>query len=235
MAHPEGLRLVDLLTGHIQQYDSERRSYWTHNPDLSEEEKRENRAYVDLMDDLAEAMLKAELVDFEPSPAYASLGLQPQQVAEFSGELRELILEKLQIEIAEGFSWDLNEAAERALEIGGLVLEHSFGGRVARYLNRVARCYVAGFFPESTILCRSVLETALSEKFIQSGMTPPMRLQEKIKLAKKETFLTDDEAKKAHDIRIRGNKAVHHDPDAVKQHLLNISSLMDVLSSLFSD
>lgn len=229
-SHPEGLTLIGVLVGHIQQYDGERLSYWVHDSRLTKEEARRNRVFIDLMDDLASAILKAELAQFSPSDEL--FDFTPQQVARFEGQARDLILEKLQIEIAEDFCWRVDEAADRALEIGGLVLTDPPSSRVIGYLNRLARCYISGFFPECVILCRSVLDSALSEMFREKHSIPPQNLMGKIEFAKTSGWLSQEHYTNANTIRLRGNKAVHEDPYMVKQVLETIRLVMEVLSSL---
>ena len=90
------------------------------------------------------------------------------------------------------------------------------------YLKRVFRCYIWGLKPECVILCRSVLDVALSEKITDrlcakygDDLQPNYTLEDRIKTVEKLKLFDKDFVRRLNDIRFRGNKCVHGDMETV--------------------
>ncbi len=90
------------------------------------------------------------------------------------------------------------------------------------YLKRVFRCYVWGLKPECVILCRSVLDVALSEKITDrlcakygDDLQFNYTLEDRIKTVEKLKLFDRDFVRRLNDIRFRGNKCVHGDMETV--------------------
>jgi hypothetical protein len=64
---------------------------------------------------------------------------------------------------------DLNDRAERSVMMTRLAVRAQLSDRVAQYLRLLGRCFVAGFFPECVVVCRSVLEHSVRETFTRNG------------------------------------------------------------------
>jgi hypothetical protein len=109
---------------------------------------------------------------------------------------------------------------------------------VRRYLARLGRCYIAGFLPESVILCRAVLENAVNEAFDRrggSGGAVPHKMSLKVKHCERMGWLTSHGRSEAMNVWVRGNTAVHNDPEATRDVLGTIVLTMGVLGQLYED
>ena len=91
------------------------------------------------------------------------------------------------------------------------------------YLRRVLRCYIWGLKPECIILCRSVVEVAIDEKIPDRMCAkfcdpnkPNYTLADKLKTIEKSGLFDKEFMRILNEIRLRGNKCVHGDMDAVK-------------------
>jgi hypothetical protein len=149
------------------------------------------------------------------------------------------IHDRIQVDAAWKFSIYTQEMADRCLELADLVLETKPNESVLKFLRRLSRAYIAGLVSESIILCRAVLENAVVERFERSGIplpaTPEGKSTMTSRLATALSFgwLSDDAWAAAKEIWIRGNTAVHKDPDVATQALDTVKKTMLVLSQLY--
>jgi len=90
------------------------------------------------------------------------------------------------------------------------------------------------------MLCRSVLENGIKEKFDQKNIPMPATAQGKsemrvrIEAARKFKWLSNPSAELAMVVWRRGSKAVHEDPEATGEVWDTIRSTMQILNELYS-
>ncbi len=93
---------------------------------------------------------------------------------------------------------------------------------VTRYLDLLRRSFVAGHYPETIVLCRAVVEGAVNRAiplnetipYARPGRDPSMA--DKLKHLVKMGRLPRSLERKALDVWVRGNKAIHEDPGMYK-------------------
>jgi hypothetical protein len=136
--------------------------------------------------------------------------------------------ERLEAHLAEDAIGKIEEAARRLTSldyelyiIGNL---HSTPA-VTDFLQLVMRSYLWGFDTECIILCRSAMENAIKNR-VGSGY----RLVDLIDVAKREGILNDETAKIATSIRLRGNNALHKDPNSTKDIRRTIKETVKIIS-----
>jgi hypothetical protein len=146
---------------------------------------------------------------------------------------------QVELEIARAFALHTDKMAERCLELARMALEISPGETVLRFLNRLGRCYIAGFFPESVVMCRAVLENAVLERFEREGKPLPVpapgKSEMRARLARAEDhgWLTRKQRTEAWSIWERESKAAHHDPAVTTAVLDNIRTTVELLAILY--
>src|SRR4030042_2827491 len=109
---------------------------------------------------------------------------------------------------------------------------------VKDFLRLVMRSYLWGFDTESVILCRSAMEKAfenrvtyeMCEKYFGPPHGGDYSLQARVIVAKREGMLNDEIAEIATKIRLRGNTALHRDPNATKNIYETITDTIRVIS-----
>ena len=138
----------------------------------------------------------------------------------------------LEVAAARQFVDGMAGVTSRAQEIVWLALNTQPSRRVTAYLSRLGRCYVAGFDAEVVILCRSVLDTALRD-VVGDGCSGPTSMAGRIECLRERGDLSAECVSAAHQIRIRGNKAVHEEPADSTAALDTVRKTMMVLSELF--
>lgn len=147
MAIPRGTELEDCIYAAINTYADSRSDYFAGF-------KESSREIVRAFEEIAQHVLEggAELhVSAEVEPSL--MNMLRVLDAPKNKQLRNLVLECLQIDHAFA-SVDVAGKAERSLELVKLFLSTSPAEPALRYLRRLTRCYVAGFYPECVILCR---------------------------------------------------------------------------------
>lgn len=153
-------------------------------------------------------------------------------------EVPRRLLMHLELQVARSFTLATDEMAERCVELARLVVTNHPGSAVQRFLQRLGRCYVAGFFPETIIMCRAALENALNDKFgrerkpfpgAPEGRSP---MRAKLRRAEELGWLTRQQSNEAFAVWERGSKAAHNDPEATKAVLATVESTMSLLRSL---
>jgi hypothetical protein len=155
-------------------------------------------------------------------------------------ELHEDVMLALRLTLARKYLPATDRMAERCVELTRLVIRATPNRWVSRFLTRVARCYIAGFTNECIVVCRAVLENAVTERFVRAGVPvpgtdagkSPMRVR--LDAAKMLTWLSAGGTVDAWTVWTRGNKAVHDDPELVNQTLETIRLTMRVLDELYA-
>jgi hypothetical protein len=151
------------------------------------------------------------------------------------GELSDYLLaQRVEELLAATLLPDLAIAAERTIEIASFVVEHQPSPPVSRYLERLSRCYLAGFDSECVILCRAVLESAIRERFASEFPAVSGTMREKLALATSRGWLSESTATDAFTVWVRGNKAVHEDPELVRDVFGTVRMVLGVLDELLS-
>lgn len=156
------------------------------------------------------------------------------------GIVHTVIRDRLEIEFAFEFCTDVEGRAQRSLELLELVLSHAPSHNVQRYLRHLTRCYIDGAYPECVMLCRAVLENAVRDRFEQSNIPTPATasghssMSSRLVFAQKARWLTPNQARDANTIWLRGNKAIHDDPEATTDILGTIRMTISVLQALLS-
>jgi hypothetical protein len=132
-----------------------------------------------------------------------------------------LVRERLQITIALKMAPRSAEMADRCLDATRALIVAKPGTRVLKYVRRLTSCYIAGFFPECVVLARAVVERALKDTFERTRKPLPAvergqsALKALIDEAQRSGWLSEEAGAAADQIRHRGNKAVHDDPELV--------------------
>lgn len=193
-----------------------------------------------IVDDIAQDLLKTSehMLPSSNLQRVYTLGKLPSASLEEIG-VKEIALESIQVEVAWEYCTGTRQMAERVLELSDQVVFGEPNKSVRRFLRRLSRAYVVGLFPECVILCRAVMEGALGEKFQLSGVPAPedekgrSDLKVRIDAAERFGWITADDARAAHDVRIRGNKALHDDPLVTADAWDTLRKTMTVLRSLY--
>jgi hypothetical protein len=155
-------------------------------------------------------------------------------------ELHEDVMLALRLALARRYLPGTDQMAERCVELTRLVIRATPQQPVSRFLGRVARCYIAGFTNECIMVCRAVLENAVTERFDRAGVPVPgtdsgkSAMKVRIDAARMLKWLSSKGSNDAWIIWTRGNKAVHDDPEVVNQSLDTIRLTMGVLEELYA-
>jgi hypothetical protein len=150
-------------------------------------------------------------------------------------------IERLEAYFAENLVEKIEEAAKRLMSLEDdlyHVRKIRLTPAVKDFLLLVRRSYLWGFDTESVILCRSAMEKALENRvtyeICEKYFGPPhgggYSLQDRIIAAKREGILNDETAEIAEKIRLRGNTALHKDPNATKDIYGTIRDTIRVIS-----
>lgn len=111
-----------------------------------------------------------------------------------------------------------NECLERIKEVVNLSSKRIYSGNgISEYVlqleSSTTQHYILGTFPGCVVLSRTAVERALKEELAKKGY--PDKCLERLDLkniidsAEDESIISEDHAKKAHEIRERGNKYAH--------------------------
>jgi hypothetical protein len=135
-----------------------------------------------------------------------------------------MVWEELCISAAMGLIRHVEHAADHMLDLWGEIVQGNVPKQAAVFLKLVSRCYIWGFAPECVILCRSALERA-----IDKCVPNVSGLQKQIDAAFDKGIIDKATQRLAHDVRIRGIKAVHYDPQATQDVLGTIRDTLTVI------
>ena len=118
---------------------------------------------------------------------------------------------------------DLEDKAQRVVDLLAVLLEDQPSGRAAAYLQRVARCYIEGLDPECLVMCRAVLDSVFEEAVSTAdvkGILPSERIKGSVQLAHRIEAaerlgrINKSVAQLAKTIKDAGNDAIHSIPVA---------------------
>jgi hypothetical protein len=226
MFYEEGSSLdLDLI---IQNYEDDRERYWS--------DEGAGTEYIRLVDNLAKMLLRGsiELVqpgkDFEDPTAFdwdqvrTLLNIEP---------IAERIFERLEIDAAWEYSTGARSMAQRCLELADLAISASPNRAVMKFLGRLSRCYIAGFFPECVMLCRAVLENGIRETYQQRSQPLPDTMRARLDWARMCGWLSEENRTAALTVWTRGNTAVHADPSVTTEVLETIRMTLGILGELY--
>lgn len=115
------------------------------------------------------------------------------------------------------------------------------GEKVTDYMRQATTCYLYGLPSAAAVLCRTVLEFALEEKFGDLGGIPkPVDkankqgyLQGLINCAGRRKILSVELVPKAHSIRIVGRNAIHKSACTEEEALETIKNMGEILSHIY--
>jgi hypothetical protein len=227
--------LDTLIEAAIQEFEAERERYWKQDPE---------NYFMDLSDGIASLVLEAsdELVapagSREAEPWFQWEGAS--QLLDGDGPLLGTIQEQLQLQLAWQLSANTRQIAARCMEVAREVVSTRPSEPVLRYLRRLSRCYVAGFYPECIILCRAVLENALVEVFSRKRIPLPATAEGKSSMAGKLDaavrlgWLTTHSRGIAMAVWKRGSKAAHEDPTVTQEVFGTVQMTLGLLRELSS-
>jgi hypothetical protein len=219
-----GQNLSVLIESIVQAYEDDREREWA-----DDEQSVRLREFVD---SVAHALVdsSSELVLAVPGAIGANWD-SARAVIEVL-ELRRDVQEKVEILLAWRFATRSDEMAQRCLQLAELLLTRSPGERVLRFMRRLSRCYIAGLIPESVMVSRAVLESAIDEATQRHGLTTDGRMRGKLAALVNGKYLTHASREQAWLVWTRGNTAIHHDPEAVGDALETVTMTLAVLREL---
>jgi hypothetical protein len=153
-----------------------------------------------------------------------------------------LIEESISIKLSLDFLDKIDEGASRVMDLFRIAICLSPKKPTKKFLDRVSNCYIWGFDSECVILCRSVIDTAFRDKITYEicESTPGKRddnrhftLEDRIIAAFNKGYIDENTKNMAVDIRVRGNKAIHDQPDITKNVFETIKKTMIVIERLY--
>lgn len=230
--HPDAA--LDLyLESTVESWDSSRDVWW------NSKVQNGHISLGRLADELAEALIMATDELIVPhrtegilEPLYRERFQAIHELLEKT-ELRRWALERLEIHVARQFCTGSGAMAQRCYDLSKLVLDRRPNRSVLQYLRRLSRCYIAGFDSEAVVMCRAILENALSDVFQRRRLEPDAKMRVRLDQAQELQWISAAARRKAWTVWTRGNTAVHHDPEAVGDALSTIEMTLSVLQELY--
>ncbi len=151
-----------------------------------------------------------------------------------------LVWERLLIDLSWQAVGRIEEAAKRMLRLYELVLRTKPSQATQKFLGRLGRCYVWGFDSECIILCRAVLDTAfrdivpaeVCERHCRGDASHGYTLSNRMHAALKEGYIDGSVKRLATQVKVRGDSAVHYQPDVTQDILGTIRDTVVVLEKL---
>jgi len=122
------------------------------------------------------------------------------------------LAESLDAKFAEEMMGKLPKAVARALPLDQLNLEIVPNPDVKQYFEEAHQCYLYGFNIACAVLCRSILESALIQRFDPQRKIPKGSygyFQTLVEIAERKGILKPDRPSAALDVRDAGNDAIH--------------------------
>ncbi|MGB4781758.1 DUF4145 domain-containing protein [Candidatus Methylomirabilis sp.] len=115
------------------------------------------------------------------------------------------------------------------------------GEKVTDYMRQATTCYLYGLPSAAAVLCRTVLEFALEEKFGEFGGITKLidkvdktdYLKKLINFAGSTKILSTDSVKDAHSIREVGNRAIHTSTCTEMEAFEAIKNMGEILSHIY--
>lgn len=228
--YDEERSLDSAIADAIELFADERKQYW------SEFEETRN-----LADQIGEILFSSAQDPFANDSAEASepVDLDLSERLAQLGASEKPIRERMQLLLAWRMLPRTDEMAERALDLARGVFTRRPADVTVKYVRRLVRCYVMGLFPETVIVCRAVIEKSIEDAFDHAGVPVPATergessLHTKIKATGRLELLPDEIVDKADTVRLRGNVAVHNDPEAVDQVEETVMMTYAVLEAVY--
>lgn len=149
--------------------------------------------------------------------------------------------EGLEIAIAERLLLDVEDMALRCRDLARLVLTVKPGKKVVEYLSLLSRCYVAGFDPETIVMCRSALDNAIRDKYERTEtLMPQPALGKKIvtfrevlaDVADRRKWLSEREKNDAWGIWDQGGITAHREPHVARNVIASIKTTLALVEKL---
>lgn len=224
--YEDGDDLASYLDAARSEFEAARAWYWDH----SDQPMLRHAADLTGRQIVAAAFT---LIDPTSSSEFPGIAWEQHQALAQHDNARQEVLEAVQLALATELHSDLGSMAERCEQLADQVFSTPPGAAVSKFLRRLTRCYVAGFFPECVILCRGVLENAIRELFQRRRVPIPAtadgKSSMKATLAAAERFrlLSKSARRDADLVWVRGNKAVHEDIEATSDALGTIRLTTD--------
>jgi hypothetical protein len=219
----------------VQSFEDSRDRYWA--------DDEEGRKYIELVDRLAKTLLRGSSELLRPpqdNSIAAPFSWDQVQWLVNVDPISVLVLERVEIDVAWEYSVNTRAMAHRCLELAQVVIAARPNESVVKFLRRLSRCYIAGFWPECVMLCRGVVENALVEKFQRKNLSLPATpegrssMRSRIDAAVRFGLLSKVAADDFWIVWKRGSKAAHEDPEATQDVLDTIQRSMAVLKSLYA-
>lgn len=221
-----GDSLSSLLELHIQNYEEDRERHWS-----DDESTLRLLTFVDAVAQSVVASTDDLVLDISEELELIPWDQVPRMIEAI--ELSSEVKAKAEILMAWRFATSTDAMATRCLELARVVLRERPSERVLRFLRRVGRCYVAGFLPEGTVMCRGVVENAVNEAVVRwVPSLPDDKMRTKLDALLAGGHITSTGHSEASLVWLRGNTAVHKDPDAVGEVLETVSCTLRVLAQL---
>jgi hypothetical protein len=164
---------------------------------------------------------------------------QPPDPEDEGSPLR-LVWERLFIDLAWDAVGKVDEGTRRIFKLYGLVLQTRPSLATQKFLARLGRCYFWGFDSECVILCRAVLDTAfrdavedgICEKRLRMKREYGFTLNDRIWAAQKAGIIDRKTKDLAIQVKERGVKAVHYQPDITEDVFGTIRDTLTILEKL---
>jgi hypothetical protein len=225
--------LDNLMGGIVDEYDTARTNYWA-----GEEDDPDYERYTQITR-FADGLAGLLLGDVESLARAYDLVAWDAILTDLKARGLLIDLEHaLQIKLARKYASTSRLKSERSVELATVVVRATPDPVILEYLARLSRCYILDLRAETVILCRAVLENAVKRKYDRVGVSPPKDRQGRVTMASRlqgavdhgwigERVRGDCQA-----IWLRGSKAVHNDPDAVKDVLGTLTMTMTAVETL---
>lgn len=221
--YEDDIDLESLIQGAIDDWAQGRRAFWKDNPE---------NAYVDLVDEIAKKVFTASSTMSVPDPGAGdfldwSAALQLTDIP----PIYHLMFERVQIDVAWEFATGTDAMAGRCMDLTKLVLKTRPPEHILRFLSRVSRCFIAGFEPETVVMCRAVLENAVKTAATKHNVGDA-RMKERLRALHDLGILSEQGRAAAWTVWTRGNTAVHQDPTVTTAVFETIELTATVLAEL---
>jgi hypothetical protein len=221
---PDG-KLAGHLKAILNDYESEREAYWS--DDGATTRLRE------FIDAVATTMVESSgdlVLTWRNGFSHLDWATAKDLITilEASHEVRA----KAELELAWRFTDESDQMAGRCVQLAGLLLKQRPSERVLRFVRRLGRCYIAGFFPESIMICRSILENAIDEELDRRRVFVDGNMKSKIKALYESGAISEHTRVRAATVWERGNTAIHKDPEAVGNAFETIRSVLQLLEEI---
>lgn len=167
-AYREDVVLEDLLEGTVEEFENQRNAFWT-DPAGKESD------FLYLVQGLGNYYLRAAQFLVEPSPNEDLPFPDWSAIRDMASHpvFDRYVTEHVQLSVAKSFALRTDLKALRCRLLAERLVEHAPGEKVLQALQRVARAFIVGFYPESMILCRTVVEAAVRDTFARHKMPLP--------------------------------------------------------------